>query len=238
MVLDLAGSSSFALRMSIASTAERPGGILLHPSRQARRTQAQARVARACQRAFDVVVITGLVPAAAAIVFRTSIRLLVFALAAGCSGSLPHPPYSRQTSASLVVVDSAPPPCRIEQVPERPKGATAWVNGEWIRRHGRWYWLVGRWVTTPAGWTYSPWVFVRAEDGTAFYAPSAWKDEHGVAMAAPQPLAFATAGGSSVVDPEGNPVAIGRNLQTAPAPPIAPSASAGPAENAPPSEDP
>jgi hypothetical protein len=174
--------------------------------------------------------VSGLIRAAGAIVLRTSICLLGVPLAAACSGSLPHAPYSRQTSASLVPVDGAPPPGRIEHVPERPKGATAWVEGYWICRHGRWYWLVGRWVTTPVGWTYAPWVFVRAEDGTTFYAPSVWKDEHGLAMAAPQALAFATAGAGDVVDPDGNSVVTGRNLQTAPAPPVALSAPGGPVQ--------
>jgi hypothetical protein len=47
-------------------------------------------------------------------------------------------------------------------------------------------------------------------------------------MAAPPALAFATADGEGVVDAEGNPVHTGRNLETAPAPPIAPSGSSQP----------
>jgi hypothetical protein len=53
-------------------------------------------------------------------------------------------------------------------------------------------------------------------------------------MAAPQPLAFGKASEEGVVDPAGDVVATGRNLQTTPAPPIAPSASVGAAQNAPP----
>jgi hypothetical protein len=161
-------------------------------------------------------------------VIRTSICLLALAPAAGCGGSLPHPPYSRQSTDALIPVDVGPPPGRVEHVPNRPPGASAWVDGEWIRRHGRWYWLVGRWVTTPPGSTYSPWVFVRAQNGAGFYAPSIWKDARGVAMAAPPALATANANGEGVVDAEGNPVHTGRNLQTVPAPPIAPSASSQP----------
>ncbi len=114
-------------------------------------------------------------------------------------------------------------------MPKRPPHATAWVDGEWILRHGRWYWLVGRWVATPPGWTYAPWVFVRSNDGTGYYAPSVWKDARGEAMHAPAALAYATSSGEAVVDAEGNPVPTGRNLETAPGPPIAPSPSSAPA---------
>jgi hypothetical protein len=94
------------------------------------------------------------------------------------------------------------------------------VDGEWVRRRKRWYWLVGRWVATPPGWTYSPWVVVRAVDGTIFYAPSIWKDPSGRAMHAPEPLAFAAASEGAVTSPEGEVEPTGRNLQVAPAPPL------------------
>jgi hypothetical protein len=121
-----------------------------------------------------------------------------------------------------VPVDFAPPPGRVEKVPERPRDANAWIDGEWIRRRGRWYWLVGRWVKTPVGWTYSPWVVVRSVDGTVFYAPSIWKDASGSAMHAPPALAYATASGQAVFSAEGEAESTGRNLETAPAPPIVP----------------
>jgi hypothetical protein len=158
---------------------------------------------------------------------RISIPVLAAWLALGaCGPSVPHPPYSPQAPEALIPIDFDPPPGRVEQVPPRPHGADAWVDGEWIRRRGRWYWLVGRWVATPRGWTYSPWVIVRAVDGTVFYAPSMWKDSSGTAMHAPEPLAFATASGAAIYSPEGEVEATGRDLQTAPAPPIAPPASA------------
>ncbi|MGD0676930.1 MAG: hypothetical protein ABSC94_16065 [Polyangiaceae bacterium] len=138
----------------------------------------------------------------------------------GCGPSIPHPPYSPQGRDALVLIDFAPPPGRVEQVPRRPHGANAWVDGEWIRRRARWYWLVGRWVAVPPGWTYSPWVVVRALDGTVFYAPSLWKDASGRATDAPSPLAFATASAQAVAGPEGNVEPTGRNLRTAPAPPV------------------
>jgi len=133
-----------------------------------------------------------------------------------CSSSLPHPPYSRQATSALAPVEVAPPPGRIELIPKRPPQADAWVDGEWILRHGRWYWLLGRWTKTPASATYSPWVAVRSRDGTVWYAPSVWRDARGAPIAPPPPLAVATASGEAVVDSEGEPQATGRNIKTVP----------------------
>jgi hypothetical protein len=134
----------------------------------------------------------------------------------GCTGDLPHPPYSPQATSALERVATTPPPGRVEVVPPRPDGADAWVDGEWILRHGRWYWLLGRWVKTPDGATYSPWVVVRAVDGTPFYAPSIWRDVHGAPLSPPAAVAAATASGEVVVDPAGDVEETGRNLLTAP----------------------
>ncbi len=135
----------------------------------------------------------------------------------GCSPTPPHPPYAPQATNALTSVDYGPPPGRVELIPDRPGGADAWVDGEWVRRHGRWYWLVGRWVKTPTNATYSPWVVVRASDGTPFYAPSVWKDAKGNPIAAPQALAFARATAGAIVDAQNDVQPIGRNLTTLPA---------------------
>lgn len=87
------------------------------------------------------------------------------------------------------------------------------MDGEWILRHDRWYWRLGRWVKSPAGATYSPWVLVRAADGTPFYAPSVWRDRQGAVTAEPPALAFATAATSAIVSPEGNPEDTGRAIE-------------------------
>jgi hypothetical protein len=155
---------------------------------------------------------------------------------AACSSSLPHPPYSAQATSALTPIEMGPPPGRVESIPKQPAGADAWVNGEWILRHGRWYWLLGRWVKTPEGATYSPWVVVRASDGTPFYAASVWRDAKGATMAPPPGLAFATATGEAVVGPEGNPEQSGRVIKT---PPLVPAQSEGQApEDQPASESP
>ncbi len=124
---------------------------------------------------------------------------------------------SAQATNALTQIELAPPPGRVEAVPSRPDGADAWVDGEWILRHDRWYWLLGRWVKVPAGATYSPWVVVRSTDGTAFYAPSLWRDASGAVVAAPPALLYATASGGAVVSPAGDAEDTGRVIKTAPA---------------------
>ena len=147
---------------------------------------------------------------------RRWLRLLCALSLASCGGSVPHPPYSPQATTALVAIDLAPPPGRIEVIPPRPPGADAWIDGEWLLRHGRWYWLLGRWVKVPQDATYSPWVVVRASDGTPFYAPSTWRNATGAPLPAPAPLALATASGEAVVGAEGDPEDTGRNIKTAP----------------------
>jgi hypothetical protein len=142
--------------------------------------------------------------------------LMVMLVLSGCGSSTPHPPLSPQATSALARIDVGPPPGRVESIPKQPAGADAWVDGEWIHRHGRWYWLLGRWVKTPEGATYSPWVVVRASDGTPFYAPSVWRDAKGAVMPDPPGLAFASAKGTAVTSPEGNPETTGRAIQTAP----------------------
>ena len=138
---------------------------------------------------------------------------------------------SPQAPNALTAIDVTPPPGRVESIPKQPEGADAWVDGEWVLRHGRWYWLLGRWVAVPKGVTYSPWVTVRASDGTLFHAPSVWRDQSGVIVAAPTALAYATASGEAVVSPEGDPEETGRVIKAAPRTRGGPSAEvdAGPA---------
>jgi hypothetical protein len=144
---------------------------------------------------------------------------------AGCGGAPPHPPFSPQAKSALTQIEMAPPPGRVETVPKRPRGADAWVDGEWALNHGRWYWLLGRWVKIPDRATFSPWVVVRASDGTPFYAPSVWRNEKGAVIPSPAGLAFATASGEAVVSPEGEPEVTGRVIETAPPVQVGPPAS-------------
>jgi hypothetical protein len=151
-------------------------------------------------------------------VSRPSLLLLAALPLTACGGSLPHPPYVPQATSTLAPVEFAPPPGRAEAIPPRPPAADAWVDGEWIYRHGRWFWLLGRWVKTPPGARYAPWVCVHAIDGAAYYAPSAWYGANGAPLEpGPPPLALATASGEAVFDAEGDVEETGRSLKTAPA---------------------
>lgn len=87
-----------------------------------------------------------------------------------------------------------------------------WLDGEWTLKRGRWAWRVGRWVVPPKGAVYSPWTFVRALDGSIFFAPGAFWDADGKAVLEPPPLALAKAGTVAVIDPEGNTASTGRTL--------------------------
>ncbi|MGH7434184.1 MAG: hypothetical protein ACRENE_00750 [Polyangiaceae bacterium] len=151
---------------------------------------------------------------------QTHLALATVVLAWACS--LPHPPLSAQATTALTLVDSDPPPGRVESVPPRPSGADAWINGEWVLRRGRWSWLLGRWVKTPPGATYAPWVAVRAIDGTLYYAPSGWHDATGTVIAAPPALSYATAYGGGIVTPDGQLEPTGRAIRTAPPLPLQP----------------
>ena len=130
--------------------------------------------------------------------------------------ALPHPPYTAQPTAALSPVDTEPPPGRVELVPVRPMQADAWIPGEWVLRHGRWYWLLGRWVKTPPGAKYSPWVAVKASDGSTFFAPSVWMDAAGKAMPPPVAIACAAASGEAVLDAQGDVQDTGRSIENAP----------------------
>jgi len=133
----------------------------------------------------------------------SGLGLLITLGLVGCADSLPLPPYAPQTTDALSAIRFPPPPGRVEHIPNRPSGANAWVDGEWLLRKARWVWRVGRWVRAPAGARYSPWVIARAPDGTAYYAPGAWKDTGGAPLAEPSALAFATAGSGAVTDADG-----------------------------------
>jgi hypothetical protein len=144
------------------------------------------------------------------------LRLGALPAIAACHASLPHPPYVAQDTSALGPVDFAPPPGRVETIPPRPPEANAWIDGEWIQRRGRWSWLVGRWVKAPPGARYAPWVAVRGADGTAYFAPGAWKGPRGESLPDPPPLATATASTEAVSSPEGDPEPTGRTLDSAP----------------------
>jgi hypothetical protein len=126
---------------------------------------------------------------------------------AGCAAqTFPRPKFAAQASSALAKVSHEPPPARVETTPPRPATppGTVWVDGEWSWKRRRWAWTPGRWVLPPAGATYSPWVTVRAPDGTLYFAPAVWHDAAGKPLAAPKPIAQAAVESGAVVDAEGD----------------------------------
>jgi hypothetical protein len=104
----------------------------------------------------------------------------------------------------------------VERVPDEPAGADAWIPGEWVPRHGRWYWLLGRWVKTPPGARYAPWAVVRASDGSTFFASSSWVGADGKPVPPPPAIAYAQASGEAVFDALGEKQDTGRAIEDAP----------------------
>ncbi len=49
------------------------------------------------------------------------------------------------------VAPTAPPPARVEAIPEAPCYGAVWLPGHWVWRARTWVWLVGRW-TLPPNW--------------------------------------------------------------------------------------
>src|SRR5258708_16387182 len=139
--------------------------------------------------------------------------LLCLLLIAACGAHLPHATYTPQPQSALVEVARSPPPARVEVVPARPKASSVWVDGEWTWRRERWAWTPGRWVAEPAGAAFSPWVFVRAADGTLWYAPGVWRDTKGALTPAPRALAVATVEDTEVVNAEGATETTGPTLR-------------------------
>jgi hypothetical protein len=134
---------------------------------------------------------------------RIAAALTISASQLGCGGIwVPRPRYSRNTGTP-VPISHEPPPARVEDLPPRPTGASAWVDGEWSWNHRRWAWSPGRWVAPPDGATYSPWATVRDRTGALFFAPAQWRDAHGAPIPPPRALATAQVQSGAVVDAEG-----------------------------------
>jgi hypothetical protein len=138
-----------------------------------------------------------------------------------------HPTYVPQPTAALVEVTMAPPPARVEMVPDLPSSTAVWVDGEWVWRRSRWAWLPGRWVEQPAGVALSPWVFVRAPDGSLWYAPGVWRDKTGAPIDSPRALAVASVESGAVVNAEGTTETTGPNVRDRPRPAASSAASPG-----------
>ena len=87
------------------------------------------------------------------------------------------------------IVETAPPPPKVEKVPADPGSPCAWLDGRWEWVDQTWSWTPGAWVFVPAGGRYaSPqalWV-PAAGRGLLFYLPGRWyRDSDGSACGEP-----------------------------------------------------
>ena len=76
-------------------------------------------------------------------------KILLAALVAGSLGSVAIP-----SSASIVIVRTAPPPPRTEVMPP-PRHGYVWAPGHWEWRHHRHTWVRGNWMRDRKGYVYN-----------------------------------------------------------------------------------
>jgi hypothetical protein len=144
---------------------------------------------------------------------RRALALFAFAafVIAACTAALPHPPYAPHPATALSPVAFPPPPPRVEPIPKQPEGAV-WLDGEWTWSGTRWSWYPGRWVMAPPGLTYSPWTWVRATNGTLYFAKGTWRDARGNEALAPRGIVYAKVSTGPVVNAQGETEATGPNI--------------------------
>ena len=97
--------------------------------------------------------------------------LIPLVAAAACGKSVrtaelvPHP-VQRPPG---VLVESPPPPAKIEEIPEDPERGCVWVDGQWEWQGRRWEWVPGAWMVPQPDCNYAEPLIVY-EAGILFYA--------------------------------------------------------------------
>lgn len=94
-----------------------------------------------------------------------------------CGSWPPGPPRAEPDRADPVIVDVAPPPPKVEIIPDPPKDPpdTVWIDGEWVWRGRRWEWKPGRWEAPPAGAAYATPEIVYLEHDRIGWLPGRWR---------------------------------------------------------------
>lgn len=108
--------------------------------------------------------------------------LTAFLTVAGCSRStplVPQGPHPSTGGVAPVVVDSRPPPVKVQVVPPAPHDACQWADGEWVWRAGEWRWRDGGWLSESQNCYFAEAVFVwlparNAPNGLLYYTHSQW----------------------------------------------------------------
>ena len=113
-------------------------------------------------------------------------------VATACGGSLRTVPFGPRGTGgpAPLIVETAPPPPKVEQVSKDPGSPCEWLDGRWEWVDQSWAWTPGAWVLAPAGCHYaSPealWVPATGR-GLLFYLPGRWyRDMDGTACAEPR----------------------------------------------------
>ena len=82
--------------------------------------------------------------------------------------------------ARTIIVEIAPPPARVEVVPEMRRGYT-WAPGYWSWHRDRHVWVNGRYMRTRTGYAWAPESWHEA-DGRHEFRPGRWtrdSERHG-----------------------------------------------------------
>jgi hypothetical protein len=101
---------------------------------------------------------------------------------AACSPAVPlvpHGPHPETGGVPPVVVDSRPPPVKVQIIPAAPDGKCQWSDGEWEWRSGEWRWREGLWLSSSPSCYFADAVFVwlparNAPNGLLYYTRSQW----------------------------------------------------------------
>lgn len=111
--------------------------------------------------------------------------LLAVFTSSGCSAPLALIPRGPHPAGGMapIVVESPPPPVKVQVVSAPPRADCKWADGEWLWRGNEWRWQDGRWVTAPAECYFADAVFVwlparDAPTGQLYYTRSQWYDRN------------------------------------------------------------
>lgn len=120
--------------------------------------------------------------------------------AVSCGSSLRKVPLGPHavTAAPPIVVDSPPPPAKVETVPRDPGAPCRWLDGRWEWSEDTWVWSPGAWVVPREQCHFAMpearWVPAVSGRGLLFYFPGRWYRDSGDA-ACEQPRACGAAPG-------------------------------------------
>jgi hypothetical protein len=140
-------------------------------------------------------------------------QIALFTLA--CAGA----PFAAQAGIEVginiggpeVIVQSQPPPDRVEAVPIAPGPGYVWIRGHWVWHRDRWEWKAGFYERTQPGNVWIPGQWVARGNGWV------WIEGHYTVQAPPPPV-YNTGPEVEIVANEAPPAAIVETIPAAPGP--------------------